>query len=237
MAVAASVALEGLRPVRDNAAGLAVSPSSGSLAAPRVSRQLANGCTIRTGMPADAPFVHALIGSNLELGHLLPRTLGELEIHATRFSVIEREGRVVGCAELASLSSSVAEVRSLVVAQAARGQGLGTALVEELSARARREGVSTLCAFTHHPAHFVRLGFSIVPHVWLPEKIARDCTACAKFRTCGQYAVVLHPARTRAAGAHATRSSRGETSVPRVGRAIGARPLRMARAAVRVPAR
>lgn len=236
MAVAASVANESLRAAGRGAAAAAVPPSSGP-AEPRRSRQLPNGCTIRPGVPADAPFVHTLIGANLELGHLLPRTLGDLEIHATRFSVIERERHVVGCAELAMLSASVAEVRSLVVAHAERGQGLGTALVEELSARAHCSGVSTLCAFTHHPAHFVRLGFSIVPHVWLPEKIGRDCTACAKFRTCGQYAVVLHPVGTRVAGPHATRSGHGETSVPRMGRAIGARPLRMARVAARVPAR
>jgi hypothetical protein len=49
----------------------------------------------------------------------------------------------------------------------------------------------TLCAFTHQPSHFVRLGFSIVPHVWVPEKIARDCVSCSLFRQCGQYAVSL----------------------------------------------
>jgi hypothetical protein len=37
----------------------------------------------------------------------------------------------------------------------------------------------------------VRLGFSIVPHIWVPEKIAHDCTACPLFRRCGQYAVTL----------------------------------------------
>ena len=37
----------------------------------------------------------------------------------------------------------------------------------------------------------MRLGFSIVPHVWVPEKIAHDCTACSLFRRCGQYAVTL----------------------------------------------
>jgi hypothetical protein len=35
------------------------------------------------------------------------------------------------------------------------------------------------------------MGFSIVPHVWVPEKIAHDCTGCALFRRCGQYAVTL----------------------------------------------
>jgi hypothetical protein len=39
--------------------------------------------------------------------------------------------------------------------------------------------------------HFIRLGFSIVPHQWVPEKIAHDCVGCGQFRKCGQYAVTL----------------------------------------------
>ncbi len=56
---------------------------------------------------------------------------------------------------------------------------------------ARRGASATLCAFTHEPSHFVQLGFTIVPHIWVPEKIARDCTVCPLFRQCGQYAVTL----------------------------------------------
>jgi hypothetical protein len=41
------------------------------------------------------------------------------------------------------------------------------------------------------------MGFSIVPHVWLPEKIVTDCHACPHFRQCGQYAVVHDLARQR----------------------------------------
>jgi len=52
-------------------------------------------------------------------------------------------------------------------------------------------GFATLCAFTHQPSHFVKMGFTIVPHMWVPEKIAHDCTACPLFRRCGQYAVTL----------------------------------------------
>ena len=65
------------------------------------------------------------------------------------------------------------------------------ALVTALADRARELGYVTLCAFTHQPSHFVRLGFSIVPHVWVPEKIALDCVGCSQFRHCGQYAVSL----------------------------------------------
>ena len=52
-------------------------------------------------------------------------------------------------------------------------------------------GYSSPCAFTHSPAFFVRQGFSIVPHVWVPEKIQADCTSCVFFRNCEQYAMLL----------------------------------------------
>ena len=111
--------------------------------------------------------------------------------HAARFIVAEHDGAVIGCAELAPLSTDVAEVRSLVVDQDARGRQIGPRLVTELASGAAARGFATLCAFTHEPSHFVRLGFTIVPHMWVPEKIAHDCTACPLFRHCGQYAVTL----------------------------------------------
>jgi amino-acid N-acetyltransferase len=151
---------------------------------------------IRRGAPADAPAILALIDANLSAGHLLPRTADDVARHAARFVVVTVDGAVVGCAELAPLSRAVAEVRSLVVDESCRGRGFGSRIVEELSRWAMQEGFSTLCAFTHNAAHFVRLGFSIVPHPWLPEKIATDCVGCPKFRQCSQYAMAL-PLRGR----------------------------------------
>ena len=98
---------------------------------------------------------------------------------------------VMGCAELAPLSHTVAEVRSLVVDEQARGLGFGRLLVDTIADEARLAGFRTVCAFTHDPAYFVRLGYSLVPHAWLPEKIAHDCAGCALFRQCGQDAVRL----------------------------------------------
>jgi amino-acid N-acetyltransferase len=146
---------------------------------------------LRPAVSADAAALHALIASHLEEGRLLPRTLDELTIHAPRFVVAVAGGQIVGCAELAPLSPEVAEVRSLVVSRDARRLGVGVRMVEELAVRARREGYGRLTAFAHDPAFFVRRGFSIVPHTWVPEKIAHDCSACPLFRNCGQYAIVL----------------------------------------------
>jgi amino-acid N-acetyltransferase len=145
----------------------------------------------RQATAADAAAVHRLISDNLEAGHLLPRTLDDVLEHAARFVVADREGRVIACAELAPLSATVAEVRSLVVDQHARGNHIGPRLVTELASAAVARGFATLCAFTHQPSHFVKMGFTIVPHMWVPEKIAHDCTSCPLFRRCGQYAVTL----------------------------------------------
>ena len=147
--------------------------------------------TFRQATAADAAAVHRLISDNLEAGHLLPRTMDDVLEHAPRFVVADREGRVIACAELAPLSATVAEVRSLVVDQHARGNHIGPRLVTELASGAVSRGFATLCAFTHQPSHFVKMGFTIVPHMWVPEKIAHDCTSCPLFRRCGQYAVTL----------------------------------------------
>lgn len=146
---------------------------------------------MRTGMPADAPDILSLIEANLASGHLLPRTLDDVQRNAARFVLLEHEGAIVGCGELAPLSRAVAEVRSLVIDEAWRGNRLGAQLIEEIGRRARAADFSVLCAFAHDPHHFVRLGFSIVPHVWFPEKVALDCASCAKFRSCGQYGLAL----------------------------------------------
>ena len=98
---------------------------------------------------------------------------------SSRFIVAMAGRRVVACADLAPLSRTVAEVRSLVVSDEVRSRGVGRRLVDELAARAAASGFETLCAFTHAAGYFVHMGFSIVPHTWLPEKIEADCRSCA----------------------------------------------------------
>jgi N-acetylglutamate synthase-like GNAT family acetyltransferase len=147
--------------------------------------------TLRQATPDDAAAIHDLIAQHLDDGHLLPRQCDEIRAHAHRFVLAVDDGEIVGCVDLAPLSRTVAEVRSLVVSRTARSSGAGSRLVDALVARATEAGFERLCAFTHAPAYFVQLGFSIVPHEWLPEKISTDCSTCALFRRCGQYAVMF----------------------------------------------
>ena len=155
--------------------------------------------SIRTATPDESATIHSLVMEYLAEGHLLPRELEEITTHAHRFIVAVDDDRILGCAELAPLSPNVAEVRSLVVDRKARSLGVSRLMIDELVTRATAAGFEKLCAFTHDPSYFVHFGFSIVPHVWLPEKIVTDCRRCVHFRQCRQYAVVRalgHPRRS-----------------------------------------
>jgi amino-acid N-acetyltransferase len=150
-----------------------------------------NQVVIRAATSADAGALHALIVAHQAEGHLLPRPFDEVQHHAPHFVVCEADGELKACAELAALSPRVAEIRSLVVADDFRRVGIAARLVDELRRRARAGGFESLCAFTHDARFFVRQGFSLVPHVWLPGKIAKDCQTCPLFRRCGQHAMLL----------------------------------------------
>lgn len=150
-----------------------------------------NQTVLRTATVEDAEAIYALVTAHAEEGRLLPRHLDEIRRRAIRFVVSEDDGAIHACAELAPLSSSVAEVRSLVVARPFRQSGLAGRLVQMLRERAVSGGFETLTAFAHDARFFVRQGFSIVPRLWVPEKIATDCHTCPLFLHCEQYAMEL----------------------------------------------
>jgi amino-acid N-acetyltransferase len=145
----------------------------------------------RSARARDVGAIHHLIEAHVAEGHLLPRTRQSIAAEVEQFVVATRAGVVVGCAELVPLGPEVAEVRSLVVSDEVQGQGVGRALVLALLAAAENGPFNRLCAFTHAPAFFVRLGFSIVPHLDVREKVFTDCVECPLFRRCGQQAVVF----------------------------------------------
>ena len=77
---------------------------------------------IRTASAHEADAIHELIDEHLTEGHLLPRELGEILVHVHRFVVAVQDADVLAFAELAPLSRSVAEVRSMVVSREARSR-------------------------------------------------------------------------------------------------------------------
>ncbi len=75
------------------------------------------------------------------------------------FTVAELDGVVVGCGALHVLWKDLAEVRTLAVAPAAHGQGIGAGLLVRLMDHARELGVTRLFCLTFETGFFASHGF------------------------------------------------------------------------------
>ena len=145
---------------------------------------------LRTALPADAPAIHALLQNWVGEGKLLPRTLEQVHESIRDFVVVELEGGIVGCGALRMYSDSLAEVGALAISEHHQGLGLGRRVVEALKARAETLGIERVFALTTEEAFFHRLDFRGVSITAFPEKIARDCSSCARRPTCTEIAVL-----------------------------------------------
>ena len=183
----------------DHASSCSTRPRTDARASPLVRRCRAGRDRARAATVADAP---AIARADRRPSRGRPSAAAHARrrwhAHAPRFVVVDGRRRVVGCAELAPLAAAVAEVRSLVVDESARGHGLGSRLVEELNRCGACATASRRCARSRTtPATSSACGFSIVPHTGCPRRSRTDCIGCPLFRNCGQYAMVLPCAAAR----------------------------------------
>lgn len=79
------------------------------------------------------------------------------------FVVAEAEdGQMLGCGALHVMWQNLAEIRTLATDPAARGRGVGAALVVALLERARDLGVESVFCLTFEVDFFKRLGFRVM---------------------------------------------------------------------------
>lgn len=115
--------------------------------------------SIRAANPGDAAALAAFIQPFVDEKKLLPRTPEELDTLAANGFIAEWEGRIVGFSALEIYSPKLAELRSLAVASAAQGRGVGRQLVEACLARARERDVLEVLAVSSAEQFFLSCGF------------------------------------------------------------------------------
>lgn len=119
----------------------------------------ASTVTIRKARHADIPELRMFIQGFVTNGHLLPRTLDELQDLLDHFFVAELNGEIVGCAGLEIYSRKLAEIRSLAVSAKARGQGVGKRLVAACEELAIEHGVYEIMAISAEDGFFQSCGY------------------------------------------------------------------------------
>lgn len=133
---------------------------------------------VRRAALADVANIVALIDMNVASGELLPRSAEFVRMHVDHFLVAERDGEVIGCVHLDEYAPSLAEIRSLAVAPATQGMGVGAALVVALERLARMRDYTTLFAVSNSGEFFQRRGYG---ERHIPE-LDRERSAVSRYK-------------------------------------------------------
>lgn len=116
---------------------------------------------IRQAQASDAAGIIELIRQQEEQGVLVRRSRERLESEIERFTVIERDEMIIGCAAHYPFSEeNCAELACVVVHPDYRQANRGEQLLEEIIKQARSQGLERLLVLTTQTAHwFVERGF------------------------------------------------------------------------------
>ncbi len=115
---------------------------------------------IRSAVPADVPAVRAIVQPYASARILLDKEWVGYYEAVQEFVVAEHDGQVVGCGALHVLWLDLAEVRTLAVDPAWRGQGVGHALLTALLERAEQLGLRRVFCLTFEVDFFAAHGFA-----------------------------------------------------------------------------
>ncbi len=148
----------------------------------------AGGVVIRRARLEDVEPIARLVGAFADEALMLRRTPEMVELAIEDYVVgVDAWGRVVACGALKEYSPSVAEVAAIAVSRDAHGQGVGRAIVAAVEALAIKRGTFDVFALTLQPAFFAAIGYQRVDRARYPEKIRRDCLACARRFACDEF--------------------------------------------------
>ena len=111
---------------------------------------------LRDARPDDIAGLVALIEPLEEDGTLVRRSRELLEREITRFSVVEHDGMIVGCAALYPYGEEQAELACVAVHPHYRRWGYGEQLLVRIETRARALGIKRLFVLTTVTAHWFR---------------------------------------------------------------------------------
>lgn len=126
---------------------------------------------LRDAKPDDISGLVALIEPLEEEGVLVRRSRELLEREITRFSVVEHDGLIVGCAALYPYGEDQAELACVAVHPHYRRWGYGELLLRRIETRARTVGIKRLFVLTTVTAHwFKERGFVEQPVDELPAE-------------------------------------------------------------------
>jgi amino-acid N-acetyltransferase len=141
---------------------------------------------------SDIPAMQTLVASEVKDGIILNRTEDEVATNIRSYVLAKDGDKLVGYTALHVHSKRLAEIRSLIVDEAYRGQKVGQSMVQFTLDEAKDIGVEEdVLVLTYLPNFFLKLNFKEINKEVIPEhKIWADCIKCIHFPVCNEVALV-----------------------------------------------
>jgi amino-acid N-acetyltransferase len=141
----------------------------------------------------DIADMQELVESYVKEGIILYRSDNEVATTIRSYTVVKDAGKLIGFSALHIHSTTLCEIRSLLVAKEYRGQKIASKLVERLLEEAKQLNLKEVLALTYVEKFFESLDFKQVPKEAIPEhKIWLDCSRCKHFPVCNEISLVKH---------------------------------------------
>jgi len=137
----------------------------------------------------DVEDIFLLLAPSVNSEVILPRSRENIRKYLPNFLVARSGGALAGCVALRDFDDGLHEIRSLAVAPAFAGQGLGSELVQSALRLARQRQGKMVFTLTMRPNLFLRLGFKVVANDYFPQKVWADCRFCPKKDRCNEIAL------------------------------------------------
>jgi amino-acid N-acetyltransferase len=122
---------------------------------------------------------------------ILDRSADEIATNIRSYVLAKEGEKIVGYTALHIHSSTLAEVRSLIVDESARGKSVGKKMVRYALEEAEALGLNEVLVLTYLPQFFLKLGFEEIAKESIPEqKIWADCIKCIHFPVCNEVSLM-----------------------------------------------
>jgi amino-acid N-acetyltransferase len=141
---------------------------------------------------SDVKQMQELVLPEVRTGKILFRSDDEISTNIRSYTLAKDDGKLVGFVALHIHAPDLAEVRSLIVSENTRGQGVGGELVRYTLKEAKELVVKKVFTLTYEQRFFEKLKFREIPKEHLPEhKIWADCVKCKHFPICDEIALII----------------------------------------------
>jgi amino-acid N-acetyltransferase len=142
---------------------------------------------------SDIEQMQNLVTPEVDSGVILLRSDDELATNIRSYMVGVLDEQIVAFNALHIHSPKLAEIRSLIVSEKLRGQGVGKKLIQLSEEEGLSLGLKEILVLTYQQSFFEALGFIEISKESIPEhKIWADCIKCKHFPVCNEVSLIKY---------------------------------------------